>query len=140
MADILRRHPEASDGDARAAMVPATGVEAVDVYRAFHRLKTLRRQVAGVLAKVDCLLLPTIAGAYTLEQTRAEPVVTNARLGQYTNFVNLLDLAAVAVPNGMLSSGVGWGVTLPRAPRIRSRCEDLPGLQPTRPFPCPNRS
>lgn len=55
----------------------------------------------------------------------------------YTNLVNLLDLAAVAVSISMLSSGVGWGVILPRALRIRSRCEGLPGLAAHAPIPLP---
>ena len=37
---------------------------------------------------------------YTVAEVEADPVTLNSRLGTYTNFVNLLDLCAFAVPAG----------------------------------------
>ncbi len=36
----------------------------------------------------------------------------NSDLGYYTNFMNLLDYAAVAVPAGIMANGLPSGVTL----------------------------
>jgi len=77
----------------------------VDVFHAEYKLKAIRRQTDAVLDQADFLLLPTAATTYTIAQVQAEPVALNTNLGYYTNFVNLLDLAAVAVPAGMRADG-----------------------------------
>ena len=56
--------------------------------------------------------LPTAATAYRLREVLAEPLALNANLGAYTNFVNLLDMSAVAVPAGFRDNATGFGVTL----------------------------
>jgi len=74
------------------------------------------------------MLLPTAGAAYTHEEIADEPVTLNTNLGYYTNFVNLLDLAALAIPAGTRSNGIPFGVTLvgpclvrPRAARHNGR-------------------
>jgi len=56
--------------------------------------------------------VPTIPTAYTIEQVLADPIGLNSRLGTYTNFVNLLDLCALAVPAAMHVDGTPFGITL----------------------------
>ena len=82
-----------------------------DVFRAFHQLEALRQQVRGLWRDIDVLFLPTTPTIYRVDQVQAEPIALNARLGTYTNFVNLLDLAAVAVPAGFRGDGLPAGVT-----------------------------
>jgi allophanate hydrolase len=61
---------------------------------------------------MDFMLLPTAGAAYTHEEIAAEPIALNTNLGYYTNFVNLLDLAALAIPAGFRANGIPFGVTL----------------------------
>src|SRR5262245_56557919 len=61
---------------------------------------------------MDVLLMPTAPTQYTVDQVNADPIALNRRLGHYTNFVNLLDCAAIAVPAGFRGDGVPFGVTL----------------------------
>jgi allophanate hydrolase len=62
---------------------------------------------------VDCLALPTTPTIYTIEQVRERPIELNAKLGRYTNFVNLLDLCAVATPAGRRAgNGLPFGISL----------------------------
>jgi allophanate hydrolase len=61
---------------------------------------------------LDCVLTPTYPRPVTLAELRDEPVKRNSDLGYYTNFMNLLDYAAVAVPVGFMSNGLPSGVTL----------------------------
>ncbi|MER8170625.1 amidase family protein, partial [Acinetobacter baumannii] len=63
-------------------------------------------------ADVDLIVLPTAPTSYRVAEMLAAPVALNATLGAYTNFVNLLDMAAIAVPTGGYRNGVGFGVTL----------------------------
>jgi allophanate hydrolase len=85
---------------------------AVDAYRAMYRLEELRHLAELELAAVDVLLLPTTGTIYTHEQVANDPVQLNTNLGYYTNFVNLLDMAAIAIPAGFRTNGLPFGVTL----------------------------
>jgi allophanate hydrolase len=85
---------------------------AVQAFQAFHRLQELKRATEPVWERIDFLLLPTAPTCYRIAEVQANPVELNSRLGTYTNFVNLLDLCALAVPHGTLASGVPTGPTL----------------------------
>lgn len=85
---------------------------AVEAFAGYHRLKALRRAVAPLWERIDALLLPTAGTCYTRAQVAAEPILRNTELGYYTNFVNLLDLSALAIPAGFSPAGLPFGVTL----------------------------
>jgi allophanate hydrolase len=85
---------------------------AVDAYTSAYRLETLKQRAEEEWSKMDVLLLPTAATIYTKDAVAADPVRLNSNLGFYTNFVNLMDLAAVAVPAGFRSDGLPFGVSL----------------------------
>lgn len=85
---------------------------AAQAFSAQYRLMELKRQAEAELEKVDAIVTPTNGTIYTLEEIEAEPIQLNSNLGYYTNFMNLLDCAAVALPTGFYASGVGFGVTL----------------------------
>jgi allophanate hydrolase len=84
----------------------------VDAFDAFHQLAQARRAAATLFARYDALLLPTTMPCPTLAALAADPVGENSRLGTWTNFVNLCDLAAIAVPAGLGADGLPFGVTL----------------------------
>lgn len=89
---------------------------AIDTFRALYKLEELKTQAMQVMKGVDLLVVPTTPTIYTIEEVKAEPFTLNANLGYYTNFVNLLDLCALAVPNGFQSNGLPMGVTLIATP------------------------
>ena len=82
------------------------------MFEASYRLADLARVAEEMWAEVDLLALPTAPTCYRVAEMLAAPIALNANLGAYTNFVNLLDMAAIAVPTGHYQSGVGFGVTL----------------------------
>lgn len=84
---------------------------AVDAFEAHYRLQSLRQAAAAQFEAVDVMLVPTAPTIYTIAQVEAEPIKLNSNLGLYTNFVNLLDLAALAVPAGMRTDGLPCGAT-----------------------------
>jgi len=86
--------------------------EVTDAYAAQYKLQALKRLCDRELAQVDFILTPSTPSCYSRAEIQNEPIVLNSKLGTYTNFVNLLDYAATAVPVGKLESGVSWGVTL----------------------------
>jgi allophanate hydrolase len=85
---------------------------AVDAFDGAHTLQQLRQESAAVWDKIDLLLVPTAGTIYTLAEVEASPIQTNVNLGYYTNFVNLLDLCALAVPAGFGGDGLPVGVTM----------------------------
>jgi allophanate hydrolase len=97
----------------RQVIMTAREHTAIDAFRAAHRLAELRLITRGTWGDgVDALLLPTVPTMFTAAQIADEPIVRNALLGAYTNFVNLLDLCAVAVPGGLRDDGLPSGVSL----------------------------
>jgi allophanate hydrolase len=96
----------------RAIISGARKYTAVDVFNAGYKLRALRGVTEQEWKKMDLLLLPTTGTTYTHEAVAADPVQLNTNLGYYTNFVNLLDLAAVAIPAGFRPNGLPFGVSL----------------------------
>ena len=81
-------------------------------FAAFYQLQENKRRSAAVWETVDAILTPTAGTIYTKAELATEPLKLNSQLGRYTNFMNLLDLAALALPAGFLPAGLPWGVTL----------------------------
>lgn len=81
-------------------------------FDALYRLTALRREADAVWQEVDVVVTPTAPTTYRIDEMAADPVRLNANLGYYTNFMNLLDYAATAVPAGFTASGLPFGVTL----------------------------
>jgi allophanate hydrolase len=102
------------------ALVPVTAQiiaggktpSAVDAFEAEHRLRTLERLSRSAWSRVDFMLTPTAGTIYSIAAVDADPIRLNANLGYYTNFMNLFDLAGVAVPAGFRSDDLPFGVTL----------------------------
>jgi allophanate hydrolase len=82
------------------------------VFRAQAQLGVLQQQTKPVWKGIDALVLPTAPTIYTVAQVQADPLSLNNNLGTYTNFVNLLDLCALAVPAGFRTDGLPFGITL----------------------------
>jgi allophanate hydrolase len=95
----------------RGIIEGARQFSAVDAFEAEYKLRELKRASEAEWRKMDVLFLPTTGTIYTHEQVAAEPVKLNTNLGYYTNFVNLFDLAAVAVPAGFRPNGLPFGVS-----------------------------
>ncbi|CAA0126258.1 Allophanate hydrolase [Halioglobus japonicus] len=90
----------------------AEGKTAADAFAAQYRLATLKRHCDSLLEDLDFVVTPTCPRFYTRAEMAEQPIVNNSLLGTYTNFVNLLDYSATAVPVGFTECGIPWGVTL----------------------------
>ena len=83
-----------------------------DLFKAQYALQACYQQVQPILAEYDFILTPTTGTIYTIEQVQHDPIQLNSNLGYYTNFMNLLDCSAVAIPAGFMSNNLPYGVTL----------------------------
>lgn len=109
---FLADDPDGVDPTVGAIIRGGEKHSAVDAFEAAYTLEALRRETECVWEKADFLLLPTTPTHYTIAQVQASPIELNSNLGYYTNFVNLMDLAAVAVPAGFKANGLPFGVSL----------------------------
>ncbi len=114
--DFIDARPETVFPPVRTIIEGGRDKTAADAFSASYRLKALKRVCDAVWQQVDCLLTPTAGTVYRIAEMQADPIRLNSNLGHYTNFVNLLDYSAVAVPAGTLAhgeaAGLPWGVTL----------------------------
>lgn len=96
----------------RQVIANAQKWNAADTFNAFYRLRELQRRCDGLWQAMDVLAVPTSGTIYTHDQVAQAPIQTNTNLGYYTNFVNLLDYCALAVPGVFRADGLPAGVTL----------------------------
>ncbi|MGU3401188.1 allophanate hydrolase [Brucellaceae bacterium D45D] len=109
--DLLKTDPDAVLPVTRKIIEKATSLSATDAFRGFYRLQELKRKAEPVLSALDMLCVPTIPTFYKLSDLNADPIMPNSNLGTYTNFVNLMDMCALAMPTGQRKDGRPGSVT-----------------------------
>jgi allophanate hydrolase len=114
VGEFLEGDHDGVDPTVKGIVLGGKRFTAVDLYRCHKRLEELRRTIGRMWRDldIDLLLVPTAPTIYTIEQVRADPLALNGKLGWYTNFVNLLDMAGVAVPSGFTPRRLPFGVTM----------------------------
>ena len=110
--DLLRTRPGVIHPVVRGILQSGLAISAVDAFKADYQLRGYQRAAEALWETVDILLLPTAATTYRLREVLAEPLALNSNLGLYTNFVNLLDMSAIALPAGFRDNATGFGITL----------------------------
>ena len=108
---LFDSRPEAFDPTVRQILARAATFGATDTFEAQYRLQHLRRALQSLWRQVDLLMVPTAPGHPHFDEIDADPLGVNARLGTYTNFVNLLGWCALALPAGFTEARLPFGVT-----------------------------
>jgi allophanate hydrolase len=112
LAPFLEAHPDDVLPVTRAVLESGRRFSAADAFRGMHRLQELRNRCDRLWADADALLVPTVPATFTRAEIADDPIGRNLELGRFTQFANLLDLAAVAVPAGITPDRRPAGVTL----------------------------
>lgn len=112
LREIFAGKPDAIHPITRQVIEGGSRPSAADAFSAYYRLKELDRATQAAWQAMDLLITPTAGRQYTIDEILADPVRLNTALGYYTNYVNLLDLCAVAVPAGFQADGLPFSVTL----------------------------
>jgi allophanate hydrolase len=112
LREVIETRPEILHPTTRAILQAGFDRRTVDAFDTFHRLAEARALARAIFGRIDALLVPTAPFTPTLADLAADPIGPNSRLGTFTNFVNLCDLAAIAVPAGFGPDGLPVGVTL----------------------------
>jgi allophanate hydrolase len=132
---FIEAHPNETHPVVRDIVLGGKQVTGAQAFEGIYELAALRRATEGVWKTLDAMLLPTTGTHDTIEAVEEDPIALNSRLGRYTNFVNLLDLAGIAVPSGFTDAGLPFGVTLlgpafsdARLGRLADRLQQAAGL------------
>jgi len=112
VGEFIEAHPGSVHPVTKSIILGGKAPGAVDAFRGLYRLRSLQGQVEEVFGEIDILLTPTSGTIYRVAEMETDPVHLNTHLGYYTNFMNLLDMAAVAMPAGFRADGLPWGVTV----------------------------
>ncbi len=112
LADLLATNPDSIDPTVREIVSAGLETRAVDLFKGIYRLAELKRHADALWDSIDVMAFPTTGTSYRVAEMLAAPIALNSALGFYTNFVNLLDMAALAVPAGARHNSTGFGITL----------------------------
>ena len=110
--NLMQTNPNAVHPVVRGIIEDGRTPLATSLFKAQYRLEELRQLCSDILKQFDCLLTPTAGKLFSIEEMLAEPVLYNSQLGYYTNFMNLLDMASVAVPTAFTDQNLPFGITL----------------------------
>ncbi|WP_016954083.1 allophanate hydrolase [Catenovulum agarivorans] len=110
--DIIENNPQAMLDVTRTIISSGNKPLATDCFAALYQLQALKKQADLIVGQADFLLTPTAGRHYTRKEINENPIGYNSNLGYYTNFMNLLDYSAIAVPTGFTDKKMPFGVTL----------------------------
>ncbi|MEW1975650.1 allophanate hydrolase [Microbacterium profundi] len=109
---FLAAHPEGADPSVAAIAAAAMQVDGTAVIDAQQSVAAATRHAREVLAGTDAMLIPTAPIHPTVDEVASDPIGVNSVVGTFTNFVNLMDMAAVAVPTGTIPDEGAFGVSI----------------------------
>jgi len=108
---IIEEQPEALLDVTRKIIESGKDNLATDAFNAQYKLQACKQITDALFAECDFLLTPTAGTTYTIDEVKNDPIQLNSNLGYYTNYMNLLDYASIAMPAGFTSDGMPFGVT-----------------------------
>jgi allophanate hydrolase len=110
--DFFDAQPDKVFPPVREIIGGGRAISAADTFAHLYKLRALKRTCDAVWDDIDVMLTPTAGTIFRINEMEADPIRLNSNLGYYTNFMNLLDLAATDVPAGFQNDGLPFGVTL----------------------------
>lgn len=110
--DFVENHESDMDPTVRTIVKGATKYSAATAFEYEYKRQEVLKQIEAKFNQYDALLVPTAPLNPKISEVDAEPIAVNSKQGTYTNFVNLADLSALAIPAGFRSDGLPFGITL----------------------------
>ncbi len=110
--DFIDSNPDAIFPVTKNIILPAKDIGAVETFKKLYELQALKKETDKILEQVDFVVTPTVGTKYRIDEVNDEPIKLNSNLGYYTNYMNLLDYAAIAIPAGFDKDNFPFGVTL----------------------------
>jgi allophanate hydrolase len=112
VGDFIKKNPKEVMPITAKIIENGYSKSAIDYFKASYRLQEIIKKTKSLWEKTDVLMLPTTGTIYTISDIESDPITTNSHLGLHTNFTNLLDLSAIAIPFSFRKNAVPFGITL----------------------------
>lgn len=110
--DMITKTPQFVESTVRAIIENGDKIDAVNYFQSEYILKKNRKIADEIFNTYDFMLTPTTGTIYKIDEVNNDPIALNTNLGYYTNYMNLLDLSAIAVPAGFRENKLPFGVTI----------------------------
>ncbi len=110
--ELIEKSPEVINETVRKIISNGKNIDAINYFQSEYTLKKNRREVEKLFESFDFMLTPTTGTIYKIEEVNKNPIELNTNLGYYTNYMNLLDMCAIALPAGSRANGLPFGVTV----------------------------
>lgn len=110
--DVITKTPQIVEPTVRKIISGGENINAINYFESEYILKKNRKKAEKLFEEFEFMLTPTTGTIYKIEEVNNNPIELNTNLGYYTNYMNLLDLSAIAVPAGNRANGLPFGVTV----------------------------
>lgn len=110
--DVIEKNPDVVEPTVRKIISGGKDINAINYFESEYILKKNRKKAEKLFEEFEFMLTPTTGTIYKIEEVNNNPIELNTNLGYYTNYMNLLDLSAIAVPAGFRENGLPFGVTV----------------------------
>lgn len=110
--EVITKTPQVVEQTVRKIISGGENINAINYFESKYILKKNRKKAEKLFSEFDFMLTPTTGTIYKIEEVNNNPIELNTNLGYYTNYMNLLDLSAIAVPAGFRENGLPFGVTV----------------------------
>ncbi len=112
VGEFIAQDTDKVDPTVAAIIQGGKTLTATETFDGLYKMQDFKKAADSIVNSVDCLVIPTTSHHYTIEEMNKNPIELNSRLGYYTNFINLLDYSALAIPAGFTQQGLPFGITL----------------------------
>lgn len=110
--DTITKTPEVVEKTVRAIISGGKKNDAINYFESEYTLKKNKKYANKIFDKYEFMLTPTTGTIYKIDEVNNDPIALNTNLGYYTNYMNLLDLSAMALPAGFRKNGLPFGITI----------------------------
>lgn len=110
--ELIERNPDVINETVRKIILNGKNISAINYFESEYILKKNRREVEKLFLDFEFMLTPTTGTIYKIKEINDNPIELNTNLGYYTNYMNLLDLSAIALPAGTRKNGLPFGITV----------------------------
>lgn len=110
--EVITKTPQVVEQTVRKIISGGENINAINYFESEYILKKNRKKAEKLFEEFEFMLTPTTGTIYKIEEVNNNPIELNTNLGYYTNYMNLLDLSAIAVPAGFRKNGLPFGVTV----------------------------
>ena len=112
VGEFIEEHSDSVLSTTKKIIMGGKFPKALDYFDAEYKRLEFKNIFENYAKKFYCFLMPTAGTIYKIKDIEKEPIILNSNLGYYTNFMNLLDCSAIALPSSITKNNLPFGITI----------------------------